>query len=123
MRKHPTEWLVLALSVLALGVLVALIVYDGVTAKEDARLGVLLAEPRRVGAQWVVPLSVTNRGADAATSVDVEVDLLEGERKLETSTVTVSFAPEGSEVDAAVVFSVDPAGRQLEARVLGYELP
>jgi uncharacterized protein (TIGR02588 family) len=121
--RHLLEWTVLGLSVAAIAVLVSLLVYDGVTRTGDPRLEIVLSPAQSQGDSWIVPLEVVNRGAAAAANVDIEVALSDGERELETSTVTLPFVPEGSEIDAVVVFSENPSGRETVARVLGYELP
>jgi uncharacterized protein (TIGR02588 family) len=121
--RHVLEWTILGLSLAAVATLVALLVYDGLTRTGDPRLAVTVAPAQSQGERWVVPLEVANHGATAATNVDVEVTLEDEGRELEVSTVTLAFVPEGSEVEAAVVFSESPSGKRAVARVLGYELP
>lgn len=121
-RRHAIEWAVLAASAAAIALLVALLVYDGIARTGEPRLRVVLEQPQAQGDAWVVPLSLRNDGEAAATAVDVEVTLAKGGQR-SVSTVTVGFAPGGSEVAAAVVFDESPTGGRLEPRVLGYEMP
>jgi uncharacterized protein (TIGR02588 family) len=122
MKRHPVEWLLLGLSAAAIVALVALLVYDGVTRTGEPRLEIRLAAPVAQNGTWVVPVTIENDGGVAATNVDVEVELdANGQRS--TSTVTVSFAPGGTAVRAAVAFDRDPASGTLTPRILGYELP
>jgi uncharacterized protein (TIGR02588 family) len=122
-RRHPLEWGVLAASVAGLCALVALLVFDGVTRTGAPELEIAVEQPQPQGEQWVVPIVVENRGASAAAGVDIELVLLAGDRELDSGTVTLPFVPEGSEVEAAVVFREDPGSGRIEPRVLGYELP
>lgn len=123
MKRHPFEWVVVAASVAGMCVLVALLVFDGVTRTGAPELEITVEQSAPQGEQWVVPILVENHGATTAASVDVEVALLVGGREADKGTVTLAFVPEGSEVEAAVVFREDPATGRIETRVLGYERP
>jgi uncharacterized protein (TIGR02588 family) len=120
--RHWIEWLVLACSVGVVAALFVLLVYDGLTRMGDPRLRVVLSAPVRQDSAWVVPLSLRNDGSAAAAGVDVEVTLSTGGGQT-SSTVTIAFAPGGSEVEAGVLFDENPSLGRLEPRVLGYELP
>jgi uncharacterized protein (TIGR02588 family) len=120
--RHAIEWVVLAASGAAVVALGVLLVYDGLARSGDPRLQVVLEQPYQQSEAWVVPISLRNKGEAAATAVDVEVTLVKAGQQT-TSSVTIGFAPGGSEIAAAVVFDQDPSGGRLQPRVLGYEVP
>jgi uncharacterized protein (TIGR02588 family) len=119
--RHAVEWIAVAVSALAIATLVALLVYDGTTRRGGPELVVVLEAPVESERGFVVPLLAENHGGMAAGNVEIEVMLTANGRELQTGAVTLDFVPAGSEVDAAVVFTEDPAGGRLEARVLGFQ--
>jgi uncharacterized protein (TIGR02588 family) len=119
--RHAVEWVAVAVSALAIATLVALLVYDGTTRRGEPELVIVLEAPIESERRFVVPLLVENHGGVAAGSVEIEVALTANGRELETGAVTLDFVPAGSEVEAAVVFTEDPARGRLEARVLGFQ--
>ena len=83
-----------------------------------------LGEPRRGGPGFLVPVTVFNRGGEAAEGVTVEV-VLEGagSPEPERGEFTVAFLPRRGTREGWVAFRNDPRAGRLTARALGYEKP
>ncbi len=70
-----------------------------------------------------VPVTVRNGGCEFAQTADGEVVLTDGGREVDSGSVTRSFVPARSSVEAVVVVAEDQRRFRAEGRVLGYEAP
>jgi uncharacterized protein (TIGR02588 family) len=76
-----------------------------------------------VGGIWVVPFTATN-GSDApAQQIQLEATLRQGERILQQSLASIDFLGGHSSAEGGFVFSQDPGGAELTARVQGFARP
>ena len=75
------------------------------------------------GHGYLVQIRVTNRGGSVAAGLMVEGTLREGNATVETSTITISYVPSGSQRKAGLFFSRDPRKFSLQVRAKGYEQP
>jgi uncharacterized protein (TIGR02588 family) len=66
---------------------------------------------------------LVNPSEATAAAVQVEGRLLQGEQVVETSHVTLDYAPRGSSTRGGLWFSRDPACCTLSIRPLGYQEP
>ena len=118
------EWVVLAVSALAIAVLAGILLIDGLTGDQqpaDPGVELRVAEGRAGTHGWLIPATVTNRGDDAAEDVVIEATAT-GAGTEESSQVTIAFLPPRSAVDVDVGFSARPDG-EVTIRVVGFAQP
>ncbi|CAN5777705.1 hypothetical protein BH24CHL8_BH24CHL8_04950 [soil metagenome] len=123
MRQNVLEWVALAISAVAIGLVAVLLVMEGLSSisAADPTLTLRPEEGRAVALGWSVPGTLSNTGRDAAEAVVVEVSaMVDGVE--ETSEVEVMFLPGGSSVDVELGFSGEPEG-ELSSRLVGYRVP
>ena len=122
LRKNWLEWLVFAAGLLLVSSALGYLVYDGATLGDaPPSIEVRLGEPEPRAQNFIVPVSVVNRGDLTAEGVQVEV-VLKGASE-ERSEFVLAFLPRGATREGWVAFRADPRLGQLEARVVGYEKP
>ncbi len=124
-QKNRLEWLVFAVgSVLVLGT-IAFLAQSAITADPSpAQLEITLgqSEPRR--GHFAVPVTVYNRGNDAAEQVSIEVLLKSKEHGDERAQLQIAFLPRQASRLGWVAFINDPSSAdELKSRPLGYERP
>jgi uncharacterized protein (TIGR02588 family) len=71
----------------------------------------------------LVQIQVLNRGEATAAQLVLEGQLRRDGENVESSTITLSFAPAGSSRSAGLIFENDPAEYELLLRAQGYEAP
>jgi uncharacterized protein (TIGR02588 family) len=123
-KKNRLEWAVFGLSVALVAGTLGFLVYDAVRLeKRPPEIEVRLGAPERRGEEFVVPVSVTNRGDQTAEGVQVEVTLEAGSAEPERGEFTIAFVPRRATREGWVAFKTDPRTGRLTPRVLGYEKP
>ena len=118
------EWIVLAISALAIVALVGVLLAEGLAGPHDDPDPVVelaLDEGRQGTHAWFIPATVTNIGGDAAEDVLIEFTATVAGTE-ETSELTVAFLPARSTVQLEVGFSARPEG-EVAVRVVGYARP
>ena len=123
MKRNIVEWAVLAVSVLAIGLLVAALVVEGVSEHRPANPQVELRpeEARQGSLGWIVPAIVTNDGDEAVEAVILEAEaMVDGES--EVRELEVPFLPAASSVEVAFSFSALPSS-EIVVRLVGFRLP
>ena len=80
-------------------------------------------EIEQVGNLYLLQIVVRNEGHSSAAQVPIEGSLLEGDKVVETSEVTIDFVPENSERQIYLQFTLDPKRFTLEVRALGSSPP
>ena len=123
MKRNALEWAVLAVSVLAIVVLVSVLVVEGIGENRPTSpsIELRLDEARQSPAGWIVPADATNEGDEAGVAVVFEATAdVEGEE--ETSEIAVDFLPAGSTVEVAFAFSARPDG-EVSVRLVGFRTP
>ena len=123
MKRNAVEWTVIAVSVLAIGLLVGVLVVEGLCESRppDPTIEVRLDEAREGALGWIVPATVTNDGDEAAEAVVIEATATVNGLD-ETSEQAINFLPAGTEVELAFAFSAEPDGA-ITVRLLGQRLP
>lgn len=124
MRQNWLEWVVLAISAIAVVGLIGFLVVDGVT--DEARPPRPMVQLREADAYqapsgWIVPADVTNDGDDAAAAVVLRATATVA-GATEESEVTIDFLPAGTGVEIAFGFSERPEGTVVVSTV-GFRLP
>lgn len=121
-EKNWVEWGVFGISLLLMAATLGYLVYDGATLSDaPPAIEVRLGTPERRGAQFVVPVALSNREGQTAEGVKVEVTLKTDSE--ERGEFVVAFLPRGATREGWVAFQTDPRAGQLTARVVGYEKP
>lgn len=72
---------------------------------------------------WLVEVAAQNLSAATAAAVQIEGELLDGERVVATSQVTLDYVPGNSERRGGLFFREDPEAHGLKVRALGYAEP
>lgn len=124
MRRNALEWVILAVSVVAIvGIVGFLLVEAFGDGGRPAAVGATADMDRGVTGDvgWLVPIRVYNRGGTAALSVAVEVTATVGGSE-EVSELTVDVLAGGSEVELLAGFSAQPDA-DVEIRIVGLETP
>jgi uncharacterized protein (TIGR02588 family) len=122
-EKNWLEWGVFGVGLLLVAGVLGYLVYDGATsAGGPPAVEVTLGEARPAGQNFIVPVTVTNRGGETAEGVTVEVTLEVG-AEAERGEFTLAFLPRGATREGWVAFRRDPRAGRLTPRVLGYEKP
>lgn len=123
MKRNAVEWAVVIVSTLSIALLVGVLVVEGVNESRppNPTIEVRLAEARESALGWIVPVTITNEGDQAAEAVVIEATAtVDGEN--ETSEQEVNFLPAGTEVELAFAFSAAPDG-EVTFRLVGYRVP
>jgi uncharacterized protein (TIGR02588 family) len=124
MRSNWLEWTVLGLSVAAIAAVAGFLVVNGITtdvSPPDPVVEVHVDRARTAAMGWIVPLTVSNRGQQAAEAVVIEGIAVIGGKE-EIRQVEIDFLPSETEVEVEVAFSAPPDGEVL-VRLVGYRLP
>jgi uncharacterized protein (TIGR02588 family) len=123
MKRNVVEWAVVAISLVSIALLVGVLVFEGLneTSPPDPSIELRHGEARQGALGWIVPVTVTNNGDQAAEAVVMEATAtVAGEE--ETSELEVNFLPAGTEVEMAFAFSAAPS-TDVTVRLVGYRVP
>lgn len=123
MKRNAVEWAVLATSIVAIGLVVAILAVEGISERRpaDPRIELDTAEARMGAAGWILPATVVNDGDEAAEAVVFEAAAVVGGES-ETSELEVDFLPAGTEVEIAFAFSDQPEG-EITVRLVSFRSP
>lgn len=124
MKRNWLEWAALLVSVVAIGAVVVLLVFDGLAGAGRPAEPILMLhadQAREAELGWLLPATASNAGDMAAESVVLEATAEVG-GEMETSELEVAFLPPGSEVKVVFGFSAEPSG-PIEVRLVSYLTP
>jgi len=126
MQKNWLEWTVFAVGLVLVMGTIGYLTFDMVTARATPpRLEIRLGKPQPMTTgrtkQFLVPVTVTNRGGQTATGVHLEVTLERAGQEPEAADFEIAFMPRQSTRQGGVTFNTDPRQGRLQSRVLGYE--
>lgn len=127
-ERSQTEpnWLekaVTAASGIALLIIVAVLIWDGVRPNRPAAVAAVSAGLGEVrGESWYVPVAVRNAGDEAVRDVQITVELLLN-GKTEEGSFTVDWLPGRSTRQGVAVLPKEAAGRELKTTVKGFVIP
>jgi uncharacterized protein (TIGR02588 family) len=121
------EWVTLALSVAVVGALVAFGLIEESQRREEEGPNVSItfdiAGSALRGESYYLPYTVTNSGSEAVTSAEIWIDVLDGERLVQTSEIMVEFLPLEGRQDGVFVSSFDLATHTIRGRVESIQVP
>jgi uncharacterized protein (TIGR02588 family) len=122
-RKLP-EWITFFFALLIVAMILGLVIYEWATENNQPPiLSISHQDIREAQGQYYVPFTVTNKGGETATSVQVSGELqLEG-RPTEIGEQQIDFLSKGEEQEGAFIFNHDPSSGVLQIRVSSYKLP
>jgi uncharacterized protein (TIGR02588 family) len=93
------------------------------TGEEPPAIKVHVQQILSAGDGYVVEFAARNLSPATAAAVQIEGELVEGERVIATSQVTLDYVPGNSERRGGLFFRENPRAYDLEIRALGYAKP
>jgi uncharacterized protein (TIGR02588 family) len=122
--KNQFEWSVFAVSAVLISVVIGTLVHFELTRPDSPPdLIVRTAATRQSAAGYAVAIEVENRGGETAANARIEVELAGSGSGFERGELILPYVPRGGVRTGEVVFSRNPAGGTLRARIVGYERP
>ena len=122
--KNRVEWIVFGASLTLIAVVVGtLVVYEITRPGTPPELHVRTMGTRAAGGGFAVGVEVENRGGETAANAVIEVEMSAAGGRRERAELQLPFVPHGATRRGEVMFTGDPSGASLRARVLGYERP
>jgi uncharacterized protein (TIGR02588 family) len=113
------------ISLLVLGLLVGLVVYQWVTKKDQPPILSVTtnAQVRQAEGQFYIPFTVTNTGGETAESVEVIAELNLNGKIEDIGSQQIDFLSDGETNSGAFILNRNPNQGELIVRVTGYKLP
>jgi uncharacterized protein (TIGR02588 family) len=126
-RKSTAEWVTLSLSVLVVGALIVVALMEESHRQQGDAAGLQVTfDTERVvssGESFYVPYTVVNTGSEAISSAEIWIEVVAGERVIESAEITVQFLPLQGKQDGMFVTTRDPATHALRSRVESLQFP
>ncbi|HVF10951.1 MAG TPA: TIGR02588 family protein [Abditibacteriaceae bacterium] len=126
MQKNWLEWTTFTVALVLVTGTIGYLIFDAVTTRPTPpRLAIHLGKPQRMttggSEQFLVPVTVTNRGGQTAQGVQIEVTLARAGHAPEEAGFEIPFMPRQATRHGGVTFRSDPRQGRLQTRILGYE--
>lgn len=124
-EKTPLlEWIVAAIGLVIVVGSVGFLLFSALTRTDQPPILIVKEESvTNTEGGFLVKFSLENKSQNNAGAVMVEGKLLEGEKEIETSSASVSYAPSNSKREGGMIFTKNPESYKLELRAIGYEKP
>ena len=124
-KKIPAlEWFVAAVGIILVVGTIGFMMYKAFTSTDTPPdFTTKIERIEAVNSGYIVVFKLINSGEQTAAGVNVEGELKTGGESLETSSVTLDYAPSKSETKSGLFFKNDPRQFQLEIRAKGYAAP
>lgn len=125
LEKNWLEWVIFAIGLILVVSTLGYLIYDATTVSETPpSMEFQLGETQQQNQQFIVPVSVTNKGGQPAETVQIEVVLERSGEELETAEFEIAFLPRGATRSGWVTFKTDPRkADRITTRAIGYEKP
>lgn len=118
------EWIIAAIGLVLVFVVIGSALHRAVIEDSTPPLLEFTVEAVKPAANgYLVEFLVKNTGNQTAAALAVEGQLKKGEEVVETSTVTLTYAPARSVRQGGLYFMKNPNEFELQIRALGYEKP
>ncbi len=124
-EKPPAlEWLAAAIGLMLVAGTIGFLIYSALTEENTPpKLTVKTDSVTANGGGYLVKFSLYNDGENNAADIVVEGKITDGEKDLETSSVTIDYAPSHSRREGGLLFTKNPQDFEFQIRALGYEKP
>jgi uncharacterized protein (TIGR02588 family) len=123
-RTPALEWIAAAFGFILVAGTLGFLIYSAASGGDSPpMLSVRADEITATENGYRVEFSLFNAGESNAAEVVVEGKISEGEKILETSTVTIDYAPSHSRREGALLFTKQPTNENFQIRALGYQKP
>ncbi|MDX3925085.1 MAG: TIGR02588 family protein [Shinella sp.] len=126
-ERHDPHWIEWLTGILSAAVVVSLIGWIGYEAVirdgKPPELSVTMLGAERTTSGFRVDFEISNSAPTTAAGVNVTGALVQNGEVVEESTVTLDYVPAESQAAGAVIFSIDPAGKQIRLQAKGYGDP
>lgn len=125
LQKNWVEWAVFAVGLALVVATLGYLAYDAATITDaPPSIEVSAGDPLQREHNFIVPVTLVNKGDQTAEGVMVEVVLESGGQEKERAEFTVAFLPRSSTREGWAAFQTDPrTAERIKARVMGYEKP
>ncbi len=118
------EWLIAAVGLILVAGTIGFLIYQAATDKNTPPdLSVQTEAVVKTENGYLVKFSIYNKGDDNAADVIVEGKITRGGEDLETSSVTIDYAPSNSKREGGLFFTGNPNESEFKIRALGYKKP
>ena len=121
---HWIEWLTGLFSTILIAGMLGWIGWEAFTREATPPdLSVIVLTTERTGSGHRVAFDIANSATTTAAAVTVVGRLLEGDTVIEENHVVFDYVAAESKSRGAILFSNDPAGRQVDIHAAGYTDP
>lgn len=119
------EWLAAGIGFILVASTIGYLIYSAVTQGDSPpNLSVENYTISKSGNDYLVQFTLSNSGENNAAEITVEGKITEGEKDLETSAVTIDYAPAHSTREGGLIFKHEPVkDKNFEIRAVGYKKP
>ena len=118
------EWVSAAAGLILVGTCIGFLIYQAITRPNTfPQIVVRQNGTMQYESGYLVKFTIENKGESNASNVVVEGKLMRGENDVETSSVTIDYAPSHSSREGGFFFTKNPGDFDLQIRPLGYEEP
>jgi uncharacterized protein (TIGR02588 family) len=122
--SDKVEWIIAAAGMVLVTAALTTIVYRAITQEvRPPEISVSVESVSRSDRGFRVDFLVLNTGTQTASSVQIEGQLRSNGEIVESSTVTLAYAPSNSQRRGGMNFSRDPNEHELTIRAAGFEKP
>lgn len=114
MKKNALEWAVFAFGLAAILVVIVGLIRDARTSAGPPDLRVTAGKSQEVGGRWIVPVTVRNRGGEAAAVVAVRAKAGD-----QTAEFDLDYVPRESERGGNLIFRDPPKDLKIDVAGAG----
>jgi uncharacterized protein (TIGR02588 family) len=124
-KRTLAENVSFGISLLVLGLLVGLVVYQWVTKKDQPPVLSVTTDTqvRQAEGQFYIPFTVANTGGETVESVEVIAELNLNGKIEDIGSQQIDFLSDGETNSGAFILNRNPNQGELIVRVTGYKLP
>jgi uncharacterized protein (TIGR02588 family) len=118
------EWLIAAIGLVLVVGTIGFMLYQAFTVKDTPpSFKTNVERIEQVNSGYIVIFKIINEGEQTASGVEIEGEIKDGDKIIETSGVSLDYVPSKSESKGGLFFKQNPKQFQLEIRAKGYSEP